>query len=35
MEAITIIAQSLASQDFKRCYGIVGVPVIELSMAMQ
>lgn len=30
-----LLAESLASQGIKHCFGIVGIPVIELGFALQ
>jgi 2-hydroxyacyl-CoA lyase 1 len=35
MQGYMILAQALAEQKIKHCYGIVGVPVIELGFAIQ
>ncbi|XP_055858825.1 2-hydroxyacyl-CoA lyase 1 [Episyrphus balteatus] len=35
VDAITIIAESLKAQGVEYVFGIIGIPVVELSMAMQ
>lgn len=35
IDAITIIAESLKAQGVEYVFGIIGIPVVELSMAMQ
>ena len=35
MQGYMILAQALAEQQVKYCYGIVGIPVIELGFAIQ
>ena len=35
MQGNTILARALFQQDVKHCFGIVGIPVIELGMSIQ